>query len=72
MCVCVREREREREGERESFFRSSDGILKKNSTESINYSTKYLEMCEVYTDEGGIKKLYHGLSTCTIDIPDPE
>ena len=64
--MCVRERERERE----SF---SDLLnIEKNSTESTNYSTKYLEMCEVYTDEGGVKLLYHGLLTCTIDYPDPE
>ena len=26
-------------------------------------------MCKVYTDEGGIKLLYHGLSACTGDNP---
>ena len=30
-----------------------------------NFSMKYLMMCKVYTDVGGIKLLYHGLPTCT-------
>ena len=34
-------------------------------TTFTNFSMKYHLMCKVYTDVGGIKKLYHGLSTCT-------
>ena len=28
-------------------------------TTLTNFSTKYLMMCKVYTDEGGIKQFYH-------------
>ena len=34
-----------------------------------NYSTIYFILSKVYTDEGGIKYLYHGLSAGTIDNP---
>ena len=41
--------------------------VRKRQTESVilvyttltNFSTKYLTMCKVYTDVGGIKQLYH-------------
>ena len=35
----------------------------------FNFSTKYLLMCKGYTNVGGIKWLYHGLSTSTGDNP---
>ena len=34
-----------------------------------NFSTKYFILSKVYTEEDGIKQLYHGLSTCTGDRP---
>ena len=30
---------------------------------------KYFILSKVYTDEGGTKKLYHGLPACTRDNP---
>ena len=34
-----------------------------------NFSTKLLIICKVYTGVGGIKYIYHGLSSCTGDNP---
>ena len=33
--------------------------------EVANFSTTHIIPSKVYADEGGIKQLYHGLSTCT-------
>ena len=34
-----------------------------------NFSTKYFILSKVFTDEGEIRLLYHGLSTCVGDNP---
>ena len=44
-------------------------ILIPLSPANENFDKKYFAMCKVYTDEDGIKYLYHGLSTCTEDNP---
>ena len=37
--------------------------------EIANFSTNYFIMNKVYTDEGGMKYIYHGLSSGTGDNP---
>ena len=37
--------------------------------ETANLSKKYFILSKVYSEEGGIKKLYCGLSTCMGDNP---
>ena len=37
--------------------------------ETANLSKKYFILSKVYSEEGGIKKLYYGLSTCMGDNP---
>ena len=34
-----------------------------------SFSMKYFILSKVYSDEGGLKSLYHGLPTCMEDNP---
>ena len=38
-------------------------------SETANLSKKYFILSKVYSEEGGITKLYYGLSTCMGDNP---